>query len=177
MWETAGAATLRRAWAVPPTEGGIGSIGDVDSMAFALFALSVLWRCHVSSGPVFKAVNLGPHAESIRTLLLEGRLGDHTRYPVAMYRVEGAGDIPLQVIFSPTTTRIERHRTYHFLACGFRWSFVVTKHAKAVAGHLPILVGKFPDTLRWGVVRYAGVSAFNEYLAMRALQSGVSLGE
>lgn len=174
-WEVAAAPAVRRAWAEPPSADRFGSVVGVNTVKFRLFALSVLWRCHVARGPVFKAVKLGPHAERLRQLLVAGDGADYTIYPVSLFRVEGAGSQPLGVLFAPMSTRVEGNPVCYFFACGFRWAFVVSSRAKAVAGHLPMLVGRNPNRLEWAVVRYENEAAFMNYLARRAVRDGIPM--
>lgn len=58
-----------------------------------LFALSLLWRAHSSELPVLRNVDLGPHAEPIRKLLLAGEPGRPENYPVCFFKTLGAPSI------------------------------------------------------------------------------------
>ena len=59
----------------------------VEYESFKLFHLSVLFRAGVSSLPTFSAVQLGPHKEKIRNLLLTRSAGEAWQYPVFGYAV------------------------------------------------------------------------------------------
>jgi len=50
-------------------------IGKLNYKMFKLWQMSLLWRCGASRRAEFKATRLGPHAEVLRTMLLEERPG------------------------------------------------------------------------------------------------------
>ena len=52
---------------------------------FKLFELSILWRAGISSLPDFDEVTLGPHAERIRSMLLNEKPGESYQYGCAMF--------------------------------------------------------------------------------------------
>lgn len=53
---------------------------------FKLFLLSLLWRASISNRKFFKNVNLGDDEERIRKLLLSGKAGNDSSYPI-FYRI------------------------------------------------------------------------------------------
>jgi hypothetical protein len=50
---------------------------------FKLLHLSILWRASVSILQEFRAVDLGPHQERIRAMILEGNAGEAGEYKLA----------------------------------------------------------------------------------------------
>jgi hypothetical protein len=62
------------------------SLSNVDYKVLKLFALSVLWRAHASSQPVFRKVKLGTHEPIIRNLLLRGDPASEEEYSVVIAR-------------------------------------------------------------------------------------------
>ena len=55
-----------------PTEGSKSFIAHFDYAKFKLFQLSILWRTGVSRRCEFRQVQLGPHEEHLRAMLLAG---------------------------------------------------------------------------------------------------------
>ena len=116
-----------------------------------LFQLSLLWRASISRNERFREVSLGPHEETIRTMISEENPGDPDQYPCILYvqhRVhEALGD---KAIKFPQAHRLKRLRTYDFYCGGLTWCYVVSGcSAGRVAsdmvisksGDLPVLLG------------------------------------
>ncbi|MFK7863229.1 MAG: hypothetical protein AB8B95_03280 [Pseudohongiellaceae bacterium] len=57
-------------------------IEKIDYTKLKLFALSVLWRAHITKHKFFDKVSLGPHEHNIRELLLSGVVSDLDGYDV-----------------------------------------------------------------------------------------------
>src|SRR5690606_22273539 len=61
--------------------GGLVIAEGIDYTKFKLFALSVLWRAGVSRNNFFRDVELGPHQEKLRYMLLNDHPGESSEYP------------------------------------------------------------------------------------------------
>lgn len=109
--------------------------------SFKLFALSVLWRAGVSSLPVFKEVQLGPHEEVLRKMVRSSDPGAPEEYPFTLAPVLHKGRAQFDVILKPTKVRLESHQTYRFLFGGLAWVFVVSKH-KLPATIVPAILSR-----------------------------------
>ncbi len=57
----------------------------VDYTKFKLFLLSLLWRASISKRPEFEQVNLGPHEEKIREMILNMDAKSIEDYPIVMF--------------------------------------------------------------------------------------------
>ena len=62
------------------------SLANYEYLTLKLFALSVIWRAHASTHPVFSKVNLGPHEVFIRNMLLNNQPGDPEQYSINIVR-------------------------------------------------------------------------------------------
>lgn len=94
-----------------------------------LFHLSILFRASVSCLTTFNQVNLGPHEEPIRLMLLNGNAGGLGDYPFYGYAVTHGQDNRLvQVITRPLRCRHEGQWHYQTLYGGLMWSVCVSSH-------------------------------------------------
>ena len=66
-------------------------LNGIDYATFRLFDLSVLFRASTSDHPNFREVDIGPHEERFRRMLLEGDPGQDRQYPILCAAVEGSG--------------------------------------------------------------------------------------
>jgi hypothetical protein len=66
-------------------EGSVLFLRGIDYCRFKLFQLSILWRAGVSSLPFFERVQLGPHQERLREMLLAGDPGKSSTYPSILW--------------------------------------------------------------------------------------------
>ncbi len=57
---------------------------EIDYTKFKLFLLSLLWRASISNLPIFKDVNLGPHEDKIRQMILDSNPDDLMQYQSVM---------------------------------------------------------------------------------------------
>jgi hypothetical protein len=101
-------------------------LGGIDYSLFKLFHLSILWRASVSSLGPFARVQLGPHSERIRTMLLNEDPGLPSEYQIlgAIVLFPGTREVLEGVISSPTAHRYQGRRIYTFLFGGCVWNYV-----------------------------------------------------
>lgn len=89
---------------------------------FKLFHLSVIFRASVSSLPTYSQVNLGPHEEKIRRLLLDNDPAEDWQYQVFAYAVlHHETRYPLQFISQPVKGRLFGHTCYQMIYGGVSW--------------------------------------------------------
>lgn len=106
------------------------SVSGIDYTLFKLFQLSVLWRAGVSTLPFFSRVQLGPHEEPIRLMLLSNDPGKPDQYGCLMWetRLQGTAVAP---IIQPTPSRVATAKGYRFTFGGFLWAYVVANHRQS----------------------------------------------
>lgn len=109
---------------------------NVDYPAFKLFHLSVLWRASLSSLDAFKHVQLGPHADAIRKMLLSEDPGAGWQYPIACFAMVHENEVQLNLIRDPLPSKVYGQRAYTFRFCGAEWLYVVASHPAPEVGRL-----------------------------------------
>ena len=103
--------------------------GRFDYSSFKLFHLSVLFRASVSSLGTYRAVALGPHEGSIRTLLLSREPGAHWQYPIFGYVVvHDKTWSPVRMISAPERLTFNGHRCYGMMYGGVYWCIGTSSH-------------------------------------------------
>lgn len=109
-------------------EGNLIHLDGIDYVKFKLFALSILWRASISSLDVFEHINLGPHEENIRGMILGEEAGRESEYPFLMSPITHEGALQSDLIIQPTKTRLDGHIAYRFTFRGMFWVFIVSGH-------------------------------------------------
>jgi hypothetical protein len=101
---------------------------DIDYKKFKIFELTILWRCGISKGDYF-SINLGPHEEKIRQMLINENPGKVNNYGCIIFAILGDGNKLLRgVQFGQSSSRLEGHHVYKILFGGFLWIFFVSSH-------------------------------------------------
>jgi hypothetical protein len=113
-------------------------ITPVDYARFKLFQLSLLWRAAVSTRPEFAAVDLGPHQEPLRQMLVAGNPGRVQDFGclVLFPPDPAAQEIFRHAIGAPTVGRYNAHRLYRFVLGMLCWVFVVSSHMRELPASL-----------------------------------------
>lgn len=101
-------------------------IEGLDYKSFKLFQLSIIWRAGVSKQRFFEHVELGPHSEQLRTLLVDSNPGSPNRYACFMFGITHPSGQTLDVIAQPTRARALRQVAYSFIFGGFHWAYLVS---------------------------------------------------
>jgi hypothetical protein len=109
-------------------EGKLVHLHNLEYSKFKLFALSVLWRAGASSLVVFEQVQLGPHEEKLREMILNQEPGCEHQYPFMLSPIMHKNEVVEALIVAPTWTRLENHFAYRFVFGGIAWVFVVSSH-------------------------------------------------
>jgi hypothetical protein len=130
----------------PP--GRVVHVTGIDYTRFKIFQLSLLWRAGVSRQASFQEVNLGPHAEVLRRMVLEGDPGEPMEYGCVLMRTQGPETLN-HIIQLPRHLRFFEHHAYGVTLFGTIWVFIVSSHSNQIhekdsfltrAGVLPIHV-------------------------------------
>jgi hypothetical protein len=100
----------------------------VDYKKFKLFQLSILWRAGVSQHPLFSIVQLGPHENKIRKMILESNPGEPYQYGCLMSALR-VDDELMDIICPPCKLYVEGQRCYRCVFGGFYWVFFVSNHS------------------------------------------------
>ena len=100
----------------------------LDYAKFKLFGLSLLWRAAVSSLPVFRETELGPHESKIRAMLVSGDPGPQDKYGCLVFAVTLQGRPLDGAIYGPQPCRIGSHHAYRLLVRSILFVYLVSSH-------------------------------------------------
>lgn len=103
-------------------------ITGIDYSLFKLFQLSILWRASIARNEIFSNVDLGPHENIIKTMLIEEKAGEPIQYGCLMFGIIGNKDVVTDFIDQPDALRIDGMRCYRFVFSGFVWVYFVASH-------------------------------------------------
>ena len=102
---------------------------EIDYAQFKLFLLSVLWRASISDRPLFREVQLGPHEERIRQMLLNGDPGEQLKYPCLIMTYLHLKEYPGDIVTQPSRSRVNGGHVYKFMIGGMIYIFFISKDA------------------------------------------------
>ncbi len=107
-------------------------INDLDYSKLKLFQLSLLWRPSLTIRNEVRRINLGPHAEKIRKMLLEGNPGRYFEYGCSISYLPNRPDLLRGVIIPPhpLEERIEGHRGFRIFISGYFWIYITSSHTE-----------------------------------------------
>jgi len=107
-------------------------VKDVDYTKFKLCILSILWRASVSRDGIFSNINLGPHENKIRNMLLKNDPKSKEEYGFLVAGLLNEKNKLFDgLICKPIVMKDpEGHRCYNFIYGGFRWMYIVSNHSK-----------------------------------------------
>jgi hypothetical protein len=95
---------------------------NVDYSSFKLFHLSIIFRAGVSSLPTFIEVDLGPHEDKLRQLIISCSLGENWQYPIFAYAVIHHETKKLiQMVSRPQRSKFGGRRCYGAMYGGAEW--------------------------------------------------------
>lgn len=132
----------------PLQEGSVVVLDRIDYGSFKLFHLSVLFRASASDHPNYREVDLGPHTEQIRRMIMNGMPGPDSQYPIVCLAVEGTdGEIWDELVGPAHRVKLYGHWGYYFTFAGAQWMYFVSSHpapdieviSLTASGTLPIV--------------------------------------
>lgn len=108
-----------------------------------LMFMSILWRMSVSSLPFFDAVDLGPHEDKLRTMLLAEDPGSAEAYGIMAVAPYFEGKHLGNFITKPDIARIKANRIYRCVMGGVLFLFYVPgrKTPPEIAPFMPSPIG------------------------------------
>jgi hypothetical protein len=101
---------------------------ELDYVQFKLFLLSVLWRASISQRAFFAEVQLGPHEERIRRMLLYREPGEQLKYPCLIMTYLHLNKYSGDVVAQPSRSRVNTGYVYKFLIGGMLYPFFISKN-------------------------------------------------
>ena len=82
----------------------------------------------MSKDKLFSGVQLGPHQEVLRELLLKEDPGPPARYGCVIFGLQHEGKAFTNVLIPPSKTHIQGHKGFKFVFGGFLWVMLVSGH-------------------------------------------------
>jgi hypothetical protein len=114
------------------------SIPQFDYVIFKLFALSVIWRCHITSLHTFQSVKLGSHAKRIRQMLLAEDSRKPNQYGIVLVKIAGVA-MADRVLLPPGKTSFGGLPAYFATALGYKWIFIMSNPFQIKDEHYPVI--------------------------------------
>ncbi|MGM9480791.1 hypothetical protein ACS5PN_06330 [Roseateles sp. NT4] len=107
-------------------EGDRLHLSSLEYQPFKLLQMSILWRAGVSTLPAFSQVQLGPHAERLRKMLLSSDPGPPDQYGCLIFMVMNEQTLVEGLVVPPTWARLHQHKAYRFVFGGLAFLYLVT---------------------------------------------------
>ncbi len=108
--------------------GSLLHISGIEYKKFKLFQLSILWRSSIASEPMFSRVQIGPHEDAIRKMILGETPGRILDYPCIIFGLTSREGVQAAFIDQPTKLHLNGHVAYRFIFAGFMWVFYISSH-------------------------------------------------
>ena len=104
---------------------------DVDYTKFKLFQISLLWRASISNRSEIGKLDLGPHSEKMRKMLLNMNPGEVHEYGCSMFFIPNYSKEMVGFIYPPELIpkKIKGHTWYRAIFCGLLWGYIVSSHS------------------------------------------------
>jgi len=126
------------------------NVEGVDYKRLKLFLLSLLWRMGASDLYPFRVVELGPHLERLRTMLLTDDPGKPGQYSCQMWLIEAFGRLLTDWQSEPRKFRYQGKTFYRLFTTGFRLEFCVSNQ-QLHPGEVTLYCLKEEPTYVWWV--------------------------
>lgn len=107
--------------------GNILHVTGIDYAQFKLFLLSLLWRAGVAKSAYFQRMQLGPHEECLRAMLLASDPGPFNLYPCIFWGLNLKPNKTPEFMIQPRKDRVCDYNTYHFVLPGLMLVYFVSK--------------------------------------------------
>ena len=113
---------------------------NVDYGKFKLFLLSILWRSSITDRPTFNSVELGPHSDKLKDMILNSNPGEELEYPITITSFIRADYHYKDLILTPRRMRSKNgHNSYVFSIGSFQFHFYINSRQHK----LPEFVSEF----------------------------------
>lgn len=96
---------------------------------FKLFQLSILWRIGISKCPGFEKIDIGPHEQKIRTMLINENPGKYFEYGTIIIALIGENKLLNGLIITPEQFKHDGFTFIRVVFAGYIWLFIVSSHS------------------------------------------------
>jgi hypothetical protein len=113
-------------------------IEKMDYTKYKLFLLSILWRAHISSRDMYKAVNLGPHADIIKKMIRNNDAGSCEDYPIIQtsYLLNKGYSKDYVGQFFKSRDKKTGLTLYHIIITGIRYMFFINSNTHTLPEYI-----------------------------------------
>lgn len=101
-------------------------INNIDYLKTKLFLLSILWRSHISKHPFFQEIDLGPHAEKLRKMIIHDDAGHEHQYESAIAILKQNPSRPYKSIVRPKRLKLDLNTIHVFYINGLMYHFNIS---------------------------------------------------
>ena len=130
-------------------------ITGIQYAPFKLFQLSLIWRATITSRPEVPTINLGPHAERLRKMLIREQPGERHEYGVMLMIPSPSIQEMMEHSIDPPkrqSGKVYGHTAYTAVFGGLFWTFFVSSHSEGLQndmflsrnGRLPVFGFEMP---------------------------------
>lgn len=141
IFETYSAPIIRQMQQSPmPKTNNPTTISGVDYVKFKLFLMSLLWRAGVASDEMWEQVELGPHQDKLRKMLLASDPGKPHQYGCIVVRNARLPEPFQRMLIAPRRVKSQGgHTNYFFVFAGMGWRFYASNHTEQLSKQQPFL--------------------------------------
>ena len=108
-----------------------GIVNYVNYKLLKLFQISILWKAHHSTHPLFRNVNVGKkHEKKLREMLLADQPGEPHEYGCVTAEAKFGKRTLDDFIPNVMHHKTNGYNSYTFIFAGFVWSYVVSSHSR-----------------------------------------------
>ena len=102
---------------------------------FKLFQMSLIWRASITNRPEVNRIDLGPHTERLRVMLLNEQPGYSYEYGAILLLPPVDQNLMQQFLYPPELipSKIDGHTAYRAIFGGMFWIFIVSSHLKRLS--------------------------------------------
>ena len=145
---------------------------NVDYIKFKVFLISILWRASISKREFFKEVNLGPHEEIMREMIVNGNAKKVDDYPILLLNIKAGKESRSKIIGQPVKLRQGTRTLYIFMIEGTLFLYnvsgnqipkIFTKATIRPSNELDVLYLPEESIDSW-IGKYFGIKNFTKIL-------------
>jgi hypothetical protein len=109
-------------------------LSNINYNEFKLFSLSFIWRASVASDKFFSYINLGPHEEKVKRMILDQDPGKPHEYGCIIILLTLSNRVFDDFILQPDQLPVDGQNCIRFTLGGCLWLFNVSSHSNTFGG-------------------------------------------
>ena len=112
----------------PKINGNIFIFNGLEYSNFKLFFMSILWRFSVTTIPEFAGMDIGPHQEKLRQMIISNTPGLPWEYGCMVIVATMDGKFIRDIMYGPSSTKVDGHLFWRVVVAGHVFNFYVNSH-------------------------------------------------